>query len=520
MYVKNVFKSGDFVVPVPVGLPATLQYNDRGVISKVYVGYDENNVDVTDTLLSVVKSAKLVVNKIGVEQGATWVQGVFYTSQVFPGNGPLPNAIQEDLLNLLLDNPQLFTFWASGVDSQAAQFTGYASIQKWLNMSGFNPLPGWVVSADLSAGAFESAVNRYCKEFQPVLIQNYFVYRLAEKFLVSTGIQQYVVKKVNKKLDKSGNIMGQVLHAGEDVDSTYSYADIVRFNIQPNDVVILDGYGAIRHAQSLDNKNREHRASAIECTVCGKRFDVPREGAVQCPDSHCLSRMYPDICHLLNVLKLPVLSYDRYTQAIKSKEITGIEDVFSLPEHQAVDVQVSLSTLIEGIIPVEVLRNSNDIRKLVNSCNNSWKSVQYYMNHTERISTDLDISLKPAVVSWLSDPYNLATIDAILGCTNIHLCEVVRKFDGPPMFRNTCILITGEFRRGSIDEITAILHSYDATVVQEFTEQVKFIVVGDIRTNVNGKALIAGRGFNIPIFDESAFFERFEIDDDLRENLE
>ena len=95
MYVRDVFNPGDFIVPVPVGIPTTLQYDDRGVLSKVFVGYGDDKVDVSKDTLNVIKSEKLTVGKIGIEDGATWVRGVLYCDELLPISGYIPYSIQD-----------------------------------------------------------------------------------------------------------------------------------------------------------------------------------------------------------------------------------------------------------------------------------------------------------------------------------------------------------------------------------------------------------------------------------------
>ena len=41
MFVRNCLRAGDYLVPVPVGVPVTLEYND-GWLSKVYLNYDNH----------------------------------------------------------------------------------------------------------------------------------------------------------------------------------------------------------------------------------------------------------------------------------------------------------------------------------------------------------------------------------------------------------------------------------------------------------------------------------------------
>ena len=67
--------------------------------------------------------------------------------------------------------------------------------------------------------------------------------------------------------------------------------------------------------------------------------------------------------------------------------------------------------------------------------------------------------------------------------------------------------------------ITAILQSYGAVVVTEFDEFINYVVVGDIKENINGEAILGARALKIPTIDESDFFARYSIDQDLEKYL-
>ena len=80
-------------------------------------------------------------------------------------------------------------------------------------------------------------------------------------------------------------------------------------------------------------------------------------------------------------------------------------------------------------------------------------------------------------------------------------------------------MITGTFKHGTTEDIIAILQSYSATVVTQMDKKVQCVVVGDIKENIDGLAIHAARELDIPMFDETAFFDRYTIDEDLEKFL-
>ncbi|MBQ3184550.1 MAG: hypothetical protein IJB54_01060, partial [Firmicutes bacterium] len=83
MFVRNLLRPSDFVTLVPVGMPTTLQYNDTGMLEKVYWGYTpETREDLSSRMLSAAKitdEVKPFPFKIPLKEGTTWIMGVLYS---------------------------------------------------------------------------------------------------------------------------------------------------------------------------------------------------------------------------------------------------------------------------------------------------------------------------------------------------------------------------------------------------------------------------------------------------------
>ena len=96
MYVKNLLNAGTYFIPVPVGLPLTVQYGASGRLQKVYYGHVlEKAVDLSKELLSNFISTDIVPTEIPMKNGTTWIRGILYTETVYPIDGVLPADIKE-----------------------------------------------------------------------------------------------------------------------------------------------------------------------------------------------------------------------------------------------------------------------------------------------------------------------------------------------------------------------------------------------------------------------------------------
>ena len=117
MYVENYFKGGDYVTLIPVGLPITLQYNISGNLEKVFIGYDSNRKDVSDTFMMSLLSRDYVPGKISITKGTTWVYGILYTNDIPTTiSGDLPECLMAAYETKYLHNPEQFRFFAGNIE--------------------------------------------------------------------------------------------------------------------------------------------------------------------------------------------------------------------------------------------------------------------------------------------------------------------------------------------------------------------------------------------------------------------
>lgn len=520
MFLRNCLRAGDFLTVVPVGLNITLQYNDKGTLEKVYRGYsDQGRVNISDKILETMLDAETAPIKIPLHGGTTWIRGVLYTDTVFHDEGALSSAIEGSLIADYVKNPTAYSFYAGNAESLATIFRGAVNIRQWLSMNKFKVLPGWVVSSNMNKDNFLKLIHAADYPFKSHLITSYMIYRGSDILYQSTGLYQFVAKRVVRELAEDGSIQGMVFRNGS-AFTKFNYSDIVKYNVLHNTLVVTDNYGDIVYTAPTDDKKRDKRSAAIECTHCGKVIRVPETGTVMCADPHCTSRLYEGVCQFLTTIGLPTLSYSSYIEAVEDQKLTCIPDVLQLSEYKNHTIEIKLADLLKAIVPVGTVPNDSVFTAFVNRCNNNIKTFVHYIKHPEQIVDDLELFQSPVkFIQWLGDPCNVLDIEALIDSPQIVITMTNKKFEGAPIFRDKVILITGKFRHGLTADIISILESYSAKVVTTLEPVVHCVLVGDILEDINSVMIRSAQDSNIPIYQEGSFFQAYGIDDDLKANL-
>ena len=221
------------------------------------------------------------------------------------------------------------------------------------------------------------------------------------------------------------------------------------------------------------------------------------------------------------VLGLEAISKDQFDKYVESSDLQILPDVLLLPEYKDLEIKKNLWEVIYACLPMEVGVDKQWLIKFCNRCNNNYQTVKYYLDGPIRIYTELDMDVSRRLANWLSVPQNILELDTIVNSDHIELAlrDKIMSFDGPPIFRNKTICITGTFRHGTLAEIQAILESYSAVVVTEFDEFIQCVLVGDIKDGIDGQAIVAARELHLPVFNESEFFAKYDIDSDLEKYI-
>ena len=159
MFLQQNFTPGNYVTVVPVGIPVTLQYNVKGILQTAYLGYSIDKEEMRNGLFKHLYESKCVPVKVPTSNGTTIVEGVLYTSKLFPSNTSYEDVGKTLLCTYFLDHPEAFNFFAGHVYSTGLAFNGSASCRKWLSLAKFKLLPGFLVPGNPTKESIESCIN-------------------------------------------------------------------------------------------------------------------------------------------------------------------------------------------------------------------------------------------------------------------------------------------------------------------------------------------------------------------------
>jgi hypothetical protein len=528
MFLSSVLKAGDFLVPVPVGLPMTLQYNFVGNLEKIYLRHGNDRVEVTEELLDTFRKNHTVPHSLHVKKGITTIRGLLYTGEMMFDAGHLPYCVEDSLKAKFLAKPSSFNFFAITWESSEAVITGPTAHKQMLTMSKFRLLPGWLVPATMSQKILESWTHYPSYSFNPDMITNYVIFRDEKVLYFVTQMKQFVCSKVQKYTDKNGFIKARVF-LREPIDKQFpdylsvDYSEIIKRDMQPDTLVVLDSNNQILLTKPITSKTRQKMTNKLGCSFCNKAFTVPIDGEVMCPDIHCTSRLIPHVEQFLKVMKLPIPSAEIIGEWITGGHIFSIPDIFNMDDYaiDKVQLEITLGTLLRSLVPYSYIPREEVLHMFANNCTNNVDMFLHYCEHPESAVSDLKIVHKDfgKLAEWLNDNYNLSDIQTLLNIPQIEIKQTDKKFEGAPIFRGKSIYITGEFVRGPQHDIAAILTSYAAKVLPSFEDIADCVIVGGLLENINAENVNRARTLGISIFEEDDFFQKYEIDEDLKTNL-
>lgn len=522
MYVRNLLSAGDLLTVVPIGIPITLQYDQTGSIQSVFRGFDDCNDNISNEILPTIVKSQLVPKVVPIKNGLTWVRGVLYTDKRFGSQGILPDSIYPQLIDYLIHNPDKFVFYAGNVTSLASRFSSPLSIRAWLNMSKFNILPSYLVPANIDRTTFISMVNKPSYPFKFPLIMYYMIQRSGKWTYKSTGLHQSVIKSISTLVDSTGCIKAKLRLVDFEEPLVVNYSEVLKYNLNTNSLIVFDCYNSIIYAEPMDSKVREPRPSKLVCSSCGKVIQCSDSGLTMCSDEHCTSRMYPIVNHFLSSLNLPEMTHNRYVEVTKKiGKVFSLPDLFTLPEYEDVNIHITLSKLMRALVPVEYIHDDSFFTAFSNRCKNSISALEYYIHNLDKAAVDLGLSGVDYVAfcNWMKDSRNAFDLDTFLHDSHLKIDAVLKRFDGPPIFRGKHIYLTGTFTHGSYEDVAAILQSYSAMITPDFDLDTNCVIIGDDNNGTNGMVVNQAKNVGIPVFGESDFFAKYMIDDDLTKIL-
>lgn len=517
MFVRNLLQAGDHATIIPAGVRITLQYNENGSLESVYTGHKDDAVLHSELLSPILKMTE-VPNHLPITKGTSFVYGCLYTGDVFRVEGSLDTTIQTHYLSKFLESPSKFHFFAGHIQSYAVAVNSPIMVQRWLKSAGFNVLPSYVIPQKLNEGSFATLLRKETFPFTYPRIQGYIIFRAGQYIFASTQIRQMVVKSIKKSVNYDGYILAEI--SSNDIGSIVaSYADIVNFNIQSGTVLFVNDDNQIVGCHNYPNQVSQAYERNITCEYCGKLITVPTQSTrFTCEDEHCVSVMYSQVNRMLAKLGLATIDVDRLKEFAKeSNNIICLPDILDMEEFQDTVVEIDLPKLLEAVVPPSVISRVSDWSAFCNKCNNSIESVSYYLQNPDKMFDDLN--LDPAIYlrlhNWLKSSENLLDVLGMFDNPKVKILTTGKRFEGAPIFRGKSIFITGTFLHGSYEDIKAILTSYSALVYDKFNTAVDCVIVGGLHDRTDGRAIQKARSFDIPIFEETEFFNQYDIDTDL-----
>lgn len=512
MLVRNFLHAGEFVSPIPEGLPITVQYSDKGTLQKIWQGCEDLSIDLTDDLLKLSIDNHILPVKVHANGGTIYVKGVLYSDTRYGSTGYLPECIEDEIIQRYQATPCDFKFYAGDVDNKSNVQNGAVNVRRWLTFEQFDILPGHVVPADVSDESFKDMVSRNCP-FNYEHITGYYVFRSNRSVeVVWLNKRIDLIEDVKRYTDKFGNIRAHVQFADDSLE--VSYVDVCDYGLKDDIYVLTDDEGHILDSYNLDGSAHEVSRNIV-CNSCGKKLVVPINGhTFKCSDSSCNSVLYPRVTHLLKTLGLEIISYDDYYYYSNSCGIAFTPiDILDSTHYAETVIEVSLPTAVSAMIPKNVLPKYEQIEYLVDQCNNSKETLIYYLSHPSRMYQDLDLPKNQyqRFITWIDVPENLSDVLSIFDADQVKIVSSNKVFDNPPIFRGKSIYPTGTFTYGNNSELKSFLESYGASILDCFDDSVDLVLIGDIQENINGHAVTRARGLGIPTITETDFFQQYRL---------
>lgn len=513
---RNFLKAGNLVEPIPLGILLSVKYQPSGSIQSVDVKFpidDLNDSNINKQCLDILTSKKLVPNSILTQNGTVSVLGVLTVDRPTVVCGDIPYTQYYKIAELASSSSCFCKFYALDAESTNIILANGVYTRNWLKFQKFELLPGVTLPLKNHEEALDNAVLN--SEIRYSSIIGYYSFSKSERIINLLDYHIVQINKINDYLDESGYLHTNIECRYSEINdlitlNTSYYESIIKFNLKVGDYIIIDENNTI--VMKYYGTDHKQNSDEYTCKVCGRKYKVTDDFTI-CPNTRCMSHTYNDVYHLLSVFGVSrgkILSYNEYHDLVKAKNIEKLSDVLKLDIYSGTQFSLSLYKILDACISEELLRDRKPIWDLCTSCNHSYSSIVHYIDNPQDIFVDLNI-YSPQLVSWLTD--NADIVKDICDLPNVNIVESVKKFEGAPIFRDKNICITGTFRHGSLSDVSSILMSYSATVTSY--KNCDLVLVGDIKENVDGRAINFAKAHNITVMNESDFFALYEIDDDL-----
>lgn len=538
-FVKTFCKPGSTISPIPAGLQLKLQYNEYGLLQKIFVGftldldptYDDPDAGDYDKSNLFLKVKELVPSSINVTGGTTWVFGVLYTDNIPCVEGIVPQSLYKAYIEDIIKGGN-YAFYAGYVYSLAASYNGPLINYNFLKAAGFEALPQTIVPLNATNDTLDVLMKPSTYPFRREFLAGFLVFeglncRYARANLMQINVANQPKLYIGQNI--GGYFKGKIITELK-AEYEFNYSTIVHHSISKGNTLLIEKdpecniFDIVVTRDGLHNeKPIQNTSSSVTCPVCGKVCLIGSNDApIRCDDPHCLSHQYTNAASMVETFKLDPLAYQKYRSLVDNKEIICITDILEIEPYKDVAIEATLAEAMRAVVPAQIVPDFSILERFANKCNHKVETVSYYLENPLRIETDLDIT-DPIIrrfVNWLEDPYNVSTLTTIF--SRVSIKTKLEKFEGAPIFRGNTIAVTGRFKRGDYPEIKSILSSYAANVICsiELGEDLPdMVIVGSLNEEISGQMIQKAKAHNIPITDEDQFFAAYDIDTDLAQNL-
>lgn len=502
MELRDLLDSGQTYAILPRGQRIRLTYDENGKLSNVSVPGSAASGKVT----AAIRKLTTVPQVIAIKDGYTYVDCVAAPSSVIC-NGNVIDCDSDEVV----DVP--FGVWAYAVESLAVMFKGSVSQINWLNGAKFQTLNTFVMPALGSAESHKLHESAMYNNTFSVPVAGYYSYNTDTIIPIQYNIK--VVSRVSNTRLPDGTICGMCTCADKS-EVQVSWQELIDFDVHTGTLLYIVN-DIVEYAYKTDNKKRDPVRTTVNCKVCGSPIsaDIPI-----CSNPACMSTKYYDLVQLLDVLSLPRMPYDTYKQLCEAGKLLTLHDIFDIESYASPPTRWSLRTIMRAIVPYEIACDAV-IDELVMRANNSADGVIFFANNPDKLKSFLDTNQQSdQLISWLTVPYNSQLVCYMLQDSNIVSdCADSKIFDGNPIFKDCTICVTGDFARGSLDDMKRLLSSFDATVVDTLSPDVNMVVTGDTMTSIDGSIIKTARANKIPVYSETQLFALFELDEMTPQNL-
>ena len=512
MFIENRISGGETVIPIPLGMDIVIQYNERGIIQKIYRGFDKSE-NISDEIMYILTSNSMIPSSIRIKGGTTWVYGVLHTKVELPitQSGDLPRVNYGVYMKAISKTPSDFEFYACNVDSFGVVFRGGdLKSRAWMTSEGFYVLPAYLMPTNINSDTFERMIMNDSYVFQWPLIMGMYIYSGGIMTYQSTELYQQKVSKVVTVVKDDGNIEDELC---SDIDDSILYVKksltnrlgvgkksiVVYTKSNPNEII----YNYVRVIEPQ---------SEITCPTCGALIQMHNHGDTHCSDENCPSLLYSRLVHMLGVLNLPSISREKFDKYVKKGQFNTLIDVFSFIEYEDVEVNTTLDSAIRSVVPAIILPGKNAYKVFASKCNFAVETVEYYIEHREKFWEDLNLdrNIYSKFYAWLDLVEHRTDINDILHNIHVNITDK-SMLDAPMVLQDSLIYITGIFDCGTYEQVAELFGQYGAAVTTEYSSSVSCVVIGNILEDVYGPAVQSAKERGILVFTESQFMQCFGI---------